>query len=127
MPSLTSSARALLRLAFRDSPEAGRLAPDLAPASHLLIQNELNTRCSPWPSAPTIADAIEACSIILEEVPSSYTPVGVGRARIQRGLLLKQAGRTAEAAADFRLVAALASGATPDDMQRAEEELRGSK
>lgn len=118
-----------LRLSFRDVGEALRLQPNLAPAraTQIILAGTLNSRCTPWPNQGKSHEAIEACSIIIEEGSVFYRSAAIGRARVDRGLLLKAAGRLQEAMDDFRAVTRPSSGAIAGDVARADEEIRANQ
>lgn len=113
------------RLAFRDHKAATELSPSLiaSRASLVLLADSVRKGCTPWPSAGAAEKSIESCSTIVEEGAGFFSRSVIGRARVDRGLLLKAAGRRTEATADFAAVAAPGSGADAGDVRRANEEL----
>lgn len=118
-----------LGLAFRDTGDALRANPELhqARAHQILLAATFNMRCNPWAAQEKARQAIEACSIIIANEPGFYRSIAIGRARVDRGLLLKAAGRANEAMEDFKAVADSLSGAAAGDVARAKEEINANR
>lgn len=114
-----------LAASFRDYVEALRLSPHngSARAGFVLVADALSKDCSPWAPPERRPAVIESCSIVIEDGGLIYGRQVITRARVDRGLLLQQAGRTGEALADFRAVVLASSEAAAGDRTRAQEEL----